>query len=148
MDFQEGMVVKALKTITEGGVEEDADYGVKEIEDPKFVHGPKGCIGVVEHVTEDGVPTVRFEFRDTATVVDEGEVEFIGNYVPPKLPEGAKVIVWSSWETVLGFGTDDAEYLGDGDAICLGAFNTTEEAADFIMTLGSDEHLIEGCPGV
>lgn len=59
-----------------------------------------------------------------------------------------KIIVWGSWETVENFGTADADYLSDGEALCLGAFDTIEEAENYIQTLTSERHLIEGCPGV
>lgn len=59
-----------------------------------------------------------------------------------------KIIVWASWETVENFGTPDSDYLGDGDALCLGAFDTVAEAEGYIQMLGSNKHLIDGCPGV
>jgi hypothetical protein len=59
-----------------------------------------------------------------------------------------KYVVWASWETVTNFGTEDADYLSDGEALCLGAFDSIEEAENYIQTLGSEKHLIRGCPGV
>jgi len=66
----------------------------------------------------------------------------------PKPEPKTKIIVWGSWETVENFGTENADYLSDGEALCLGAFDTIEEAENYIQTLTSERHLIEGCPGV
>jgi len=79
----------------------------------------------------------------------EGETwDFTTPQKKEKLDPSTKIIVWTSWETVTDFGTEKADYLSDGEALCLGAFDTVEEAENFMQTLGSNEHLIEGCPGV
>lgn len=64
-----------------------------------------------------------------------------------KKEEVTKYIVWASWETVEKFGTDRADYLSDGEALCLGAFDTVQEAEDFINSLPNGGQQ-DGCPGV
>lgn len=79
----------------------------------------------------------------------EGEIwDFTTPQKKEKPDPSTKIIVWGSWETVENFGTKDADFLGDGEVMCLGAFDTVEEAENYIMSIESKKHLIEGCPGV
>lgn len=78
LDFEDEPVVKvgdkvvAESTITEGG-EYPGDTSAK-FPAPRYIHAVEGDIGVVEHVDEAGLPTVRFERTGTATIVGWGEV--------------------------------------------------------------------------
>lgn len=60
--------------------------------------------------------------------------------------EVTKIIVWAYWETVEKFGTKDADYLSDGESLCLGSFDTVQEAEDFINKLPQRD--MDSCPGV
>lgn len=76
MKFEIGMKVIATKVITEGGGDTIPDPAATfESRSPGYVHSPKDGEGTVEYINDDGYPTVRFDFRGTATIVGNDEVE-------------------------------------------------------------------------
>ena len=78
LEYVEGMRVKALKVITDGGDTAPPDFDAKTlIGNPGFVHAVPGDLGTVEYVDDDGCPTIRFDRKKTATVVGDCEVERI-----------------------------------------------------------------------
>lgn len=78
LDYEDEPLVKvgdkvvAEQTITEAGGH-PGDTSAK-FPSPRYIHATEGDIGVVEHVNEEGLPTVRFERTGTATIVGWGEV--------------------------------------------------------------------------
>ena len=77
--YQEGMRVKALKIITDGGPGSEPDPEATVLKgNPGFVHALVNDEGVVEYVDSDGCPTVRFDGKGTATIVGDSEIKVIG----------------------------------------------------------------------
>lgn len=87
--FEVGMVVAATKQIIEGDVPHNPE--VKKCEDG-WRHAHLGDTGVVEHISEEDVPTVRFKSSGTATIVLESEITYVADY-------------WEQWKR-------DCEFLG------------------------------------
>lgn len=74
--YEVGQNVLAAKTITEDGDSE----GSQEAEYPagNYIHAVVGDQGEVLHLNDEGLPTVRFERTDTATIVGLDEITPMG----------------------------------------------------------------------
>lgn len=79
-EFQVGQRVVAVMDITEGG---KGYVGSEEalFPSPNYIHAKKGCKGIVEDV-RDGLPTVRFSPKGTATIVGKEEVRLVPQSSP------------------------------------------------------------------
>jgi hypothetical protein len=72
VEYKVGQIVLATKSITEDGDSE----GSQKAEYPagNYIHAVVGEQGEVLHLNKDGLPTVRFERTDTATIVGLDEI--------------------------------------------------------------------------
>lgn len=75
--YEVGARVCAQMDITEGGDSSSPDPAA-EFPQKNYVHAREGDLGTVEHISEDDVPTVRFERTGTATIVMEEEIALEG----------------------------------------------------------------------
>lgn len=72
--WSEGEIVKATKTITEGGSPFVGDPEAK-FPNSSYIHALAGEEGVIKYVDDQGFPTVYFERTGTGTVVGDEEIE-------------------------------------------------------------------------
>jgi hypothetical protein len=70
--FKVGQKVQAMGTITENGGPADE---AAEFPAGGYIHARVGDMGVVLHLNDEGLPTVRFEHTGTATIVGTSEVK-------------------------------------------------------------------------
>lgn len=76
MPFKVGDFVTAVKHIIEPGRHGmDSPYSPHAKPcDPGWCYASPGCLGVVDHVTENGIPTVKWFATATYTIVSMDEV--------------------------------------------------------------------------
>lgn len=74
--YRVGQKVMALMTVTEGGPGVKGDIEA-EMPETCYIHALPGDLGEVEDISEDGIPSVRFQPRGTATIVTPREIEVV-----------------------------------------------------------------------